>query len=140
MKYHFKLYKETKLYWAECLELNGCLTQGASVLEVRANATEALNLFLDEPEASKVIFPLPSSSHEHQKDVFSVEVNPQIAFALLLRQTRVTMGITQKAAAKRLGIANLYSYQRLEHRANPTLKTMQRVKTAFPEFPLERVF
>jgi predicted RNase H-like HicB family nuclease len=139
MKYHFKLYREDPLYWAECLELGGCLTQGTSLAEVQANAEEALNLYLDEPEDSKVQFPLPNKAYENKKNAFTAEVNPQIAFAMLLRQTRLSQGMTQKMAAKKLGIDSLYSYQRLEHRANPTLKTIMRVKHAFPEFPVENV-
>lgn len=140
MKYHFKVHQEDSRFWAECLELEGCLTQADSLTELNLNAADALNLFLDEPETSKVIFPLPSKEYEQKKDVIIVEADPQIAFSMLLRQTRISRGITQKDAAKQLGIDNLYSYQRLEHRANPTLKTIGRIKAIFPEFPLEYVF
>jgi predicted RNase H-like HicB family nuclease/DNA-binding XRE family transcriptional regulator len=139
MKYHFKAHKEKALYWAECLELSGCLTQGSSLAEVQENARDAVNLYLDEPEDSKISFPLPNKAYDSKKGVFIAEVDPQIAFAVLLRQVRLAQGITQKMAAKKLGIENLYSYQRLEHRGNPTLKTIQKVKVAFPDFPIEYV-
>ncbi len=34
MKYHFKIHKEGKGFWAECLELEGCITQGKTLNKV----------------------------------------------------------------------------------------------------------
>ena len=88
----------------------------------------------------KVEFSLPNKAYENKKDVFTAEVNPQIGSpAMPLAADTLVTGLTQKMAAKKLGIDSLYSYQRLEHRANPTLKTIMRVKHAFPEFPVENV-
>ncbi|MGA2614200.1 MAG: type II toxin-antitoxin system HicB family antitoxin [Spirochaetia bacterium] len=139
MKYHFKAHVSDGECWAECLELEGCLTQGTDLEELKRNAADALNLHLDEPEDSKVIFPMPDVSLAKGKNVFSVEVEPQVAFAVLLRQARIARGLTQKVAAKRLGIESLYNYQRLERRANPTLSTLKKIKIAFPELPFEYV-
>jgi len=139
MKYHFRAHVSDRECWAECLELEGCLTQGKDLEELKRNAADALNLHLDEPEDSKVIFPMPDSSLDKGKSVFSVEVEPQVAFAVLLRQARITRGLTQKVAAKKLGIESLYNYQRLERRANPTLSTLKKIKAAFPELPFEYV-
>jgi len=50
MVYHFKIHKEQKGYWAECIEIDGCSTQGDSLDELLINAAEALNLLLDGPE------------------------------------------------------------------------------------------
>jgi transcriptional regulator with XRE-family HTH domain len=47
--------------------------------------------------------------------------------------------MTQKEAAERLGIRNLYSYQRLERRSNPSLATIKKVKPVFPDFSLDSV-
>jgi predicted RNase H-like HicB family nuclease len=140
MKYHFKAHVGAGECWAECLELEGCLTQGKDMVDLKENAAEALNLHLDEPEDSRVIFPMPNTSLEKKKNVFSVEVEPQVAFAVLLRQARLARGLTQTGAAKILGIESIYNYQRLERRANPTLSTLKKIKAAFPELPLENVF
>ena len=50
MKYRFKIHSEEKGYWAECIELKGCITQGDSLEELHQNIREALQLYLEEPE------------------------------------------------------------------------------------------
>lgn len=35
MPYHFKIYKESTGFWTECLELNGCYTQGDALKRIR---------------------------------------------------------------------------------------------------------
>jgi len=42
MYYHFKIHKEPDGYWAECIELEGCVTQGDSLDELQKNMEEAL--------------------------------------------------------------------------------------------------
>lgn len=138
MRYHFKVHREKKGYWAECVELKGCSTQADSKTELIKNASEALNLYLDEPESSKVIFPEPKSS-VRGKDVIEVSVEPKIAFAMALRQERVKSHLTQSQVAKKLGLKNSYSYQRLENSktANPSLLTIASIKSIFPDLNLE---
>jgi antitoxin HicB len=138
MRYHFKVHREKKGYWAECVELKGCATQAGSKTELIKNASEALNLYLDEPESSKVIFPEPKSS-VRGKDILEVSVEPKIAFALALRQERVKNHLTQSQVAKKLGLKNSYSYQRLENSktANPSLMTIASIKSIFPDLNLE---
>jgi predicted RNase H-like HicB family nuclease len=139
MKYHFKAHMSNQECWAECLELEGCVTQGRDFEDLKLNAYDALNLYLDEPEDSKVISPLPKSIPANKRNVFEVEVEPQIAFSFLLRQTRVAHGLTQKAMAEKLKMENLYSYQRLERRANPTLSTVKKIIDIIPDFPFQYV-
>lgn len=50
LKYHFKIHKEDEGYWAECIELNGCVTQGDTLEELHHNIREALQVYLQEPE------------------------------------------------------------------------------------------
>jgi antitoxin HicB len=140
MKYHFKIHREGSGYWAQCIELEGVLTQGDTKEELNHNMAEALNLFLDEPPDSKVIFPLPRANIKGTSLV-SVEVKPQIAFAFYLRRIRLKRGMTQKDVAKLMGFKNLYSYQRLEKAktANPELLTLVQIKRLFPELDLEDI-
>jgi transcriptional regulator with XRE-family HTH domain len=56
-----------------------------------------------------------------------------------LRQLRIRKHLTQKEAARRLGMRSLYCYQRLERRSNPSLATMKKIKTLFPDFSLDSV-
>ena len=62
MHYHFKVNKETNGYWAQCIELDGCITQADTLDELKANMEEVLNLYLDEPNTSDMIFSLPNQT------------------------------------------------------------------------------
>ena len=137
MKYHFRIHAGQP-EWAECIELEGCLTQGRSRTELVKNMHEALNLYLEEPETSKVIFPAPTRTPK-ARNIVAVEVEPGVAFALQLRQSRLRSRLTQQQAAQMLGLKSLYSYQRLERRGNPSLSTLKKVKTLFPELSLDAV-
>lgn len=140
MKYHFKYTKEGNTYWAKCVELDGCFTQGKTLDELKENMYEALNLHLDEPANSKTSFARPNKSVKG-RNIVAVSVDPKIAFALNLRHLRASHGFTQKETAKRLGFKNLFSYQRLESSktANPELMTLAKIKELFPEFDLDEV-
>lgn len=140
MYYHFKIHKEKDGYWAECIELKGCVTQGNSFKELEKNMEEALNLYLDEPDNSDVVFPLPNDEIEGE-DIVEVPVNPKIAFAFTLRMLRKKKGLTQNEIARILGMKNIYSYQRLERSkwANPSLITLAKIKKVFPELNVDEI-
>lgn len=139
MNYHFKIHKDKTGFWAECLEIPGCLTQGDNLKELQSNMHEALSLMLDEPEDSKTIFPLPSSNFKNSKSVWEISVEPNIAFAFLLRRSRLQNGLTQVQMKEKLNFKSLFSYQKLEMSkyANPTLKSLKRIKDALPDFPFQ---
>jgi len=141
MKYHFRVHKEkTGGFWAEGIELTGCASQGKNLSELKINITEALNIYLAEPESSSHIFPLPRKKMADKKNIIQVEVEPGIAFSVMLKKARLERKLTQKQAAKLLGITgSLYKYQRLEDpkNSNPELKTLVLVKRAFPEIELD---
>jgi len=137
--YHFRINKDAGWYWAEGVELEGCLTQGKTLDELKSNLHEALNLYLDEPANSPVVFPPPDPNIAGD-DVLVIPVAAEVSFSMLLRQHRLKRNLTQKQVAEKMGMKNIYSYQRLERRSNPNLKTIGKVKTIFPELPLESVF
>lgn len=138
MIYHFKVHKEKNGFSAQCIELPGCVTQGDSMKELEANMQEALNLFIEEPNDSDDVAALPDPSIRRSKNVIEVAVDPQIAFAFLVRHERIKHGMTQQQAAKKMGFDTLYSYQRLEARkCNPSLKILARIKKAFPNFSID---
>ena len=136
MQYHFKAHKEKGGFWAECLELNGCITQADTQEELYKNCEEALNLFLEEPSDSKIIFPLPDNSLDVEKNIMKIQVEPEIALAVLLKNYRLNSNMTQKKVAEMLGMKNIYSYQRLEKKSNPTLTIINKIHTIFPEIEL----
>lgn len=136
MKYHFKVHRERNGYWGECVELQGCLSQGDSLEDLKRNLKEALDLYLDEPEDSRVLFRLPRR-HVSGRSILEIEVNPQIALAVLVRSERLKRKWTQKEATRRLGVP-LYSYQRLESSktSNPEWKTLIKLKKVYPSLSL----
>lgn len=138
MKYHFKVHKEGRGFWAQCLELPGCVTEANSMEDLQKNMHEALNLFIEEPEDCKELVPLPDDSVALTRNIVKVALDPQIAFAFMVRYCRITHGLTQQQAAKKMGFETIYSYQRLEtKRCNPSLKIMSRIKRTFPDFSID---
>jgi predicted RNase H-like HicB family nuclease/DNA-binding XRE family transcriptional regulator len=140
MNYHFKVHKEKEGFWAECIELDGCHSEANSKEELLVNLKEALHLFIEEPVDSKAIFPLPDNFLGNDKKLISIEVEPEMAFGILLRHYRLQKRYTQKQVADKLGMKNIYSYQRLEKKSNPTLSIMKKIKSVFPEIHLESIF
>lgn len=136
MKYHFKFYKEKNGYWGKCMELDGCLSQGDDFDDLKKNLKEALDLYLDEPEDSGLVFPLPKR-RVTGRNIIVITVDPQIALANLVRFERLKRRWSQKLAAKEVGMP-LYSYQRLEHSktANPEWKTLIKLRRIFPDLDL----
>ena len=94
---------------------------------------------LEEPADSTVIFPLPKKVQSGKKNVIPVPVEPQIAFGVVLKNYRVAHSITQKQAAELLGMKNIYSYQRLEKKSNPTLELITKVCSVFPGIKMNLV-
>ncbi len=136
MKYHFKTYKEKNGYWADCIELKGCSSQGKNLVELKASCKEALELYISEPEDSKILMAFPNKSYSARKAVIEISVNAHLAFSFALRQMRLRGPKTQQNMRELLGFKNLFSYQVLENpkRANPTLSTLIHIKKTFPEF------
>ena len=139
MKYHFRIRRQNSGYWAECIELKGCSTQAKTKAALLKNAAEALSLYLDEPDSSQLIMPLPKRLATKSSVIFEVPVEPRIACSFYIRQLRLRAGLTQAATAKLLGFKNLYSYQRLEssRTANPEYITLCQLKKTFKDFDAE---
>lgn len=139
MVYHFKVHKEKGGFWAQCIELPGCVTQADTLKELQFNMQEALNLYIEEPSDSDDLAALPDESIKKSKSIVEVSVDTLIAFAFLVRYFRIKYGFTQQEAAKKMGFDTLYSYQRLEaKRCNPSLKMIDRIKKVYPEFSLDQ--
>jgi len=142
MKYHFKIYKEKRGCWAECVELSGCITQAENLEKLKKSMQEALNLYLSEPKDSRVIFPKPQKKLPSKKNIVAVPVDPRVAFAMTMRQLRIKKNQTQRQMMAFLGIKNLSTYQRFEDpkKANPELITLTKIKELLPEFSVEQLF
>ncbi len=140
MQYHFRVHKEKRGYWAECVELHGCQTQANSKEALKKNMSEAVNLYLSEDVFSGLVFPLPKAK-AHGNSVMAVNVSPRVALATYLRFFRKKMGLTQKKMAELIGLRGVFSYQRLESpkTANPEWETLVRIKKVIPSLPLDEL-
>ncbi len=118
MYYHFKIHREGEGegegFWAECIELTGCVTQGDSMPELKKNMEEALNLYLDEPLDSDWVDLLPDDGIKTTKNVVKVPVEPEIAFSVMVRHYRKKHSLSQNQMVKLLNMKNKFSYQRLK--------------------------
>jgi len=139
MNYHFKIHKEQSGYWAQCIELPGCVTQGDTREELIKNMHEALNLYIEEPDDSTDYAVLPDTTIRTSRSVIAVEVDPHIALAYFIRRSRIERGLTQRETAELMGFDSLFSYQRLERKPNPNLKTLRQIKRVFPELSVDEV-
>ncbi len=99
MKYHFKVHKEGSGFWAKCIELPGCLTQGDSKEELFENMRDALNTYLHEPSDSKDLAALPKPSIKTTKTVVEVPVDPAVALAYSVSRLRIKYGLSQEEVA-----------------------------------------
>lgn len=139
MRYHFKVHKEKEGFWAECIELAGCVTQADTKEELSLNMQEALNLYLEEVEDYEHLAPMPKSSLKEERNVVEVPVDPSVALAFSIRRQRIKHGLTQREAADQLGMKAIYSYQRLEKRCNPTLDLIYKLVLLFPALSLDKI-
>jgi len=103
MKYHFKVHKSGNGFWAECIELEGCSSQGQNWDKLLKNVKEALNLYLSEPEHSGIVFPNPEKRLKG-RNIVEIEVEPSVASATLIRQLRVKMHLSQHKMREALGM------------------------------------
>lgn len=139
MRYHFKVHKEKEGFWAECIELPGCVTQADTKEELEFNMQEALNLYLEEVEDYEYLAPLPKASIKEGRNITEVPVDPSVALAFSIRYQRIKQGLTQREAANQLGMKAIYSYQRLEKRCNPTLDLIYKLVLLFPALSLDKI-
>jgi len=137
--YKFQVYSDDSGYWGECRELPGCVSQGESKEALEENLREALNLYLEEPSDSNTPVAMPDSKQSAASDSLSIPVEPEIAVGVLLRNARKECRMTQRQVADSLGMKSLYSYQRLERRANPTLALLKRIKQVFPQISIDEM-
>jgi antitoxin HicB len=111
-------------------DIKGCVTFGDDLDEARRMASEALTgTLLTLIDKGREI---PTPSTLKGANIHLVEPEKTVAFALWLRDQRRKAGMTQTEVADKLGV-KYQVYQRLEdpERANPTLKTIQRLERVF---------
>ena len=122
--------RSDKAYTVEFPDLPGCITFGETLAEAKAKAEEALSGYLASIFDRRFKIPIPSKIKG--KYVYPILPEAGVLVPILLRSIREELDLNQIEAAKRLRIS-YQSYQKLENpnKANPTLKTLQKVARAF---------
>ncbi len=122
--------RKDKVHTVEFPDLSGCVTYGETLPEAKANAEEALSGYL--ASIFDRGFKIPHPSKSRGKNVYPILPEVSVLVPIMLRAIRQELNLSQTEAARRLGIS-YQSYQKLENpnKANPTLKTLQRVARAF---------
>ncbi|MDR0339847.1 MAG: type II toxin-antitoxin system HicB family antitoxin [Desulfovibrio sp.] len=125
MLYHCVIEQEGDEYIAQFPDMPNVVTGGFSYAEALRLAKEALDGVLASEVAHGSPVPPPSFQGGHP-----VPVASHIAVALQLRDLRGEKSQTE--IARKLGLT-YQAYQRLENpqRANPTLKTLEKIAGAF---------
>jgi antitoxin HicB len=115
-------------YLVSFVDFENISTYGETLEQALANAEEALNGCLESDFERG--FSIPEPSEKKGRAVHYVPVKPHIAVALMLREMRG--GRSQQEIARKLNIS-FQVYQRLENprRANPTIKTLEKVARAY---------
>lgn len=144
MFYHFKVYHDPDGLWAECIELEGCLTQSEknTMEDLEYNMREVLNLYLDEPNEN-IAYPLPMKDEDVKDDnIVKIKVDPNIALSLYFKHLRKKNNLTQKEVAEKMGYKSIWAYQKLERGkySNIEFKTLGKIKSVFPELDLNLIF
>ncbi len=142
MKYHFRIHKQAKGYWAEGIEIHWANTQAKSMEELVKNMKEVLELCLEEPDdRSTFIPPMPNKAIKG-RNIIVVSPDPRIALAALIRKERIEAKLSQRETASRLGIKHISQYQKLESgkTANAELDTLAKLKKVFPHMSMDEVF
>ncbi len=129
IRYQALIEKDGSRYSVSFPDLPGCFSSGDTRDDAAENAREALSLYLEEARDPKWDVPKPNA----RKSRRYVWLRPfvDVAIPLMIRQARLSHGLTQTQLAKRLQIT-LQQLQKLETpgRSNPTVKTLAAISEA----------
>ena len=109
---------------------DGYITYGNTLDEAKAMAAEAITGLLESylEHGDNIIIPKAVST----RGWYRIEIEPGLAFALWLRNTRLSHNMTLTDVAEKMGV-KYQVYQKLENpkTANPTLKTLKKLENIF---------
>ena len=116
-----------KTYRAQFIDFEGVIAHGKTLEEAALNATDALNLALEELIDNGFDVPRPSLAKKTNKDIYFAEPDPDLQVVLLVYWARKENGVTLADLARSLN-TSWASAQRLEKPGNnPTLKNLNDV-------------
>jgi len=109
---------------------DGYMTYGDTLEEAKIMAAEAVSGLLESYLEHGDKFSIPKG--KASPDWHNIEIAPGLAFALWLRNARISHNMTLAEVADKMGV-KYQVYQKLENprTANPTLKTLKKLETIF---------
>ena len=120
-----------KCWYVECPGIyKGYLTYGDTLEKAKAMAAEAVSGLLESYLEHGDKFTIPKI--KPSSDWYGIEIEPSLAFALWLRNARISHNMTLAEVAEKMGV-KYQVYQKLENpnTANPTLKTLKKLEAIF---------
>ena len=109
---------------------DGYMTYGSTLEEAKSMAVEAVSGLLESYLEHGDKFTIPK--RKTSSDWHDIEIEPGLAFALWLRNARISHNMTLAEVAEKMGV-KYQVYQKLENprTANPTLKTLKKLEKIF---------
>jgi antitoxin HicB len=128
LTYPAHIVKDDGSYLVSFPDLENIVTFGATLEEAIQNAEDALNGCLASDFERN--FSIPEPSNITGEDIHFITVAPHVSVAIMLRKLRADA--SQAEIASKLNIT-YQVYQRLENprKANPTLKTLEKIARVF---------
>lgn len=129
MHYAAYIHREGKHWLAEFPDAPGCQTFGQSPHELRRNAKEALEGWLEAHLVDGKAPPRPARRHRAPDGMkaLKVFVAPSLSASLNIRWTRQDLGLSQKQLAERLGVSQQQIAKLENPDENPTLRSLDEV-------------
>lgn len=130
MEYYAKIEKEEDYFLVSFPDVPGAITDGDTLEEALANASEALNGCLESDFDREIELPEPKKYNGKQYHLILVDKHIEISH--LIRKLRNEMHETQLQVANKLD-TSYQNYQKLENpkKCNPNIKTLEKISAAF---------
>ncbi|MDR3200856.1 MAG: helix-turn-helix domain-containing protein [Spirochaetales bacterium] len=110
------------------------MTSGETLEEAKTMAAEAVSGLLETYLEHGIAFTIPKGGpgKTNGSGWYGIEIEPGLAFALWLRNARLSHNMTLADVADKMGV-KYQVYQKLENprTANPTLKTLKKLERIF---------
>ena len=130
LKYPGLIHKDPDGLWVEFPdfpEISG--TQGDDMKDLIMNGEECLAGYLEYLLEEDMEVPEPSVIQG--EGIIEIEINPEVAVPVLLKQERKKQGLTQMEVSEKLGMKSYRTIQNVErNKRSPTLKTLSRIAKA----------
>jgi predicted RNase H-like HicB family nuclease len=141
MQYHFKhsISKDGN-YYAEGIEIKDCKAEADTLEELKEITKDLLDLYFDEDPDSKIFFPMPLKKEIKGKNIFTVEIDPNIMLAQTLRMLRLNQKLTIEEVTNKMGYKKIWDYLKFEkNKVVPNFNTLIKLKKVYPELDLNEL-